>query len=77
MMNSYTLSYTVWDPKNPKPTHKKYIFKSENDLLAAADEGMCKVYDDYAGMELLFRGIELDNPKEVYEEMTRETAASV
>lgn len=77
MMNSYTLRYTIWDPKNPKPTHKKYNYESENDLLAAADEGMCKVYDEHPRMELLFRAIELNNGKEVFEEMTRETASSV
>jgi hypothetical protein len=68
-MNKYTISYTVFDPElklMQKPEHKKYSFESEYDLLAAADEGMSTIFDEYPGLELIFRTIELTNPKDLY-----------
>lgn len=77
MNNVYTVAYTVYNPTrlDEKPSHKKYTFESENDLLAAADEGMCAMYDKYRseddGTDILFRGITLDNAKEVYAELIK------
>lgn len=77
MMNRYTLAYTIFDPTKPKqpPAHKKFSFESENDMLAAADEGMCIVFDKYeAGTtnQLLFRSITLDNAHEIYKGLIQE-----
>lgn len=72
MINTYSLAYTVYNPTKPdeKPSHKKYTFESENDMLAAADEGMCAIFDKYQETQeeasLLFRSITLDNAQEVY-----------
>ena len=52
-----------------KPEHKKYSFECEWDLLAAADEGMTKIFDQYPGLELIFRGIEFTNPQDLYKLM--------
>lgn len=74
-VNKYSLSYTLFsktDPSEP-PNHKKYTFESENDLLAAADEGMCAIYDAHlandSDTDVLFRSMVLDNAKEVYESL--------
>lgn len=77
-MNNYTLRYTIWNREGkPNPQHKILTFDSENDLLAAADEGMCQVFDDNPDKEMLFRAIELNNAKAVYEEMTNAEHQSV
>ena len=74
-IRKYTIAYTAYHPTDPdiKPIHKKTAFESELDLLAAADQGMCAVYDkwrtDDPSFELLFRSITLDNAHEVYNEI--------
>ena len=75
MNHKYTSSYTLFSKTDSKipPTHKKYTFESENDLLAAADEGMCAIYDAHVAndsdTDILFRSIVLDNAREIYEQM--------
>lgn len=70
MICKYCISYTVYTlKKKAPPSHKKYVFESENDLLAAADEGMCVLLDKYSNdtTDILFRGITLENAQEVYQ----------
>ena len=82
MIGKYTIAYTIYHGSEPydgrddslKPQHKKYSFECEDmDLLAAADHGMCIIFDDLRAknteLEILFRSITLDNAKEVYEEI--------
>lgn len=78
-MNHYVIRYTIWNRTGqPKPQHKQHVFQSDNDLLAAADEGMCKIYDDllHKDLEVLFRVVELTSAKEVYERSIREEIAN-
>lgn len=76
----YSITYTVYNPTNlnETPVHKKYTFESENDLLAAADEGMCRIYDQYGNeqnqTDVLFRGVTLDNAQEVYKQIKEEAS---
>lgn len=69
-MNKYRLSYSVYDTTKPAEIkHEDYEFESDSELLGAADEGMCEIFDRYEKdkpTEVLFRKIELLNPKEVY-----------
>jgi hypothetical protein len=80
MKNTYTVSYTIYHPTdtNVKPIHKKYTFESEDDLLAAADEGMCAIYDKYDGDAnatcVMFRSIVLENPQHAYKQLLEENA---
>jgi hypothetical protein len=76
MNNIYTIAFTVYDTTKPdeKPQHKKFTFESEYDLLAAADDGMCQIFDKYEegkSTQVLFRSITLDNAQEIYKELTK------
>lgn len=66
----YKLSYTVYDEAKPSEVdHQDVEFESESDLLGAADEGMSYAYEKFAEgttRDILFRKIELLDPKEVY-----------
>ena len=69
-MHKYKLSYTIYDEKKPgEVTHEDYEFETDSDLMGAADEGMCTIFDKYATdkpTDVLFRSIELLNPKDAY-----------
>lgn len=70
MNGQFLLKYTVFNTTGePKPQHKQLAFESESDLLAASDEGMCKIYDelDTSKHDIIFRSVELTNAKEVYD----------
>ena len=82
MNPKYTLSYTLYSTEDPDepPIHKKYTFESENDIMAAMDEATSTIYDMHLakseGIDVLFRSMVLDNPKEVYESIRPQEGGS-
>lgn len=69
-MNQYTIKFTVIHPGDTPPDHHKIAFKTDLDVLGAADEAMCQIFDKYEkGKEdqILFKSIELTNAQEVYQ----------
>lgn len=72
-VNQYAICYTVYNPTTKEHKHRKTIFKSDADLLGAADEGMVRIFEEHESgqdTEVLFRSVELVNAKEVYQRLT-------
>lgn len=73
-MNKYTLNYTLFGGTLAKPTHLKYEFQDDGDLLGALEVGATKaltqaqeVYGE--GVDIILRSITHDNAQEWYQKL--------
>lgn len=76
MSRKYQIHYSVYVEANPSAVeHKHYEFESDSEILGALDEGMVQISVqeiEANTRKILYRKIELLNPKEVYKHIIQQ-----